>query len=237
MTRSYREEIRRAGAVIGNSWYSRTILWTFYDLASDLVAYPPVTPDFLGRDREVYQRQAGRCVLYVGNPGELRPEQLARVAERCSTIGLSSCDAFGDPLSIRQFSRFFKGECTEHGIISDEEMAALYSRATITIAPQRWETFGYVGPESILCGTPVLMDTYQPWLEITGPGRFARYLGEEPSSLRNDHSGDEENAAAELALARQRLSEALSPEKFAETVSRACSIAQARFVTRKGMRS
>jgi glycosyltransferase involved in cell wall biosynthesis len=40
--------------------------------------------------------------------------------------------------------------------VTDEGLARIYSEATLTVCPQKWETFGYTVAESICCGTPVL---------------------------------------------------------------------------------
>jgi glycosyltransferase involved in cell wall biosynthesis len=55
--------------------------------------------------------------------------------------------------------------------VSDEELAEIYSSSVVTIAPQKWETFGYVPVESMACGTPVLAFNMMGPIETVIHGR------------------------------------------------------------------
>jgi glycosyltransferase involved in cell wall biosynthesis len=54
------------------------------------------------------------------------------------------------------------------GPISDEEMAALYNRATFVVHPSRYEGFGLPLAEAMRCGTPVITTTSSCLPEIAG---------------------------------------------------------------------
>jgi len=54
------------------------------------------------------------------------------------------------------------------GPVSDEEMAALYNRATFVVHPSRYEGFGLPVAEAMRCGTPVITTTSSCLPEIAG---------------------------------------------------------------------
>jgi glycosyltransferase involved in cell wall biosynthesis len=229
-TLAYRKLLRRADCIVGNSLFARSLLQTLYGLPSDMVAYPPTAPTFHRDELLLRTRDQGRFVMYFGNPGEHDRDHAARIAIRCNALGLSRCDAFGDVENLDSFERFFQGECVPHSRLSDLELSDLYARAEVTIVPQWWENFGVVGPESLLAGTPVLLNSYQPWLEITGPGDFVRYLEEGVSPRVNSlHYTDN---VGDFVGARRRLKAALAPQTFADTIAKAATLALNRFAAR-----
>lgn len=232
VTRNYRAAIRDASCVVGNSMCTRFTLYTVYGLRSDMVAYPPTSEAFLeAKPASMHLRDPERFVLYAGNPGEHSSDQLNMILRKCASLGLSRCDIYGNAETSERFGHSFKGEWTFHPNLTDSAIAKLYAQAAVTIAPQLWEGFGYVGPESILCGTPVLLDMYQPWLEVTGPGNFARFLDED-AMLNERSSAYNQGVDGEMRYAQKRLKAALSPEAFAQTIAKATSLAQKRFGTR-----
>ena len=54
------------------------------------------------------------------------------------------------------------------GALSDEELAALYNRATFVVHPSRYEGFGLPVAEAMRCGTPVITTTSSSLPEIAG---------------------------------------------------------------------
>lgn len=49
--------------------------------------------------------------------------------------------------------------------LSVNELVNLYAESRVTYVPTEYELFGHVGAESLLCGTPVILDAYHPFLE------------------------------------------------------------------------
>jgi glycosyltransferase involved in cell wall biosynthesis len=72
------------------------------------------------------------------------------------------------------------------------DMPALYAAADASILASRYEAFGLVGPESILCGTPVLLADTVGAVDVLSPTACLRFSRTVPS-LR---------AALDTALAR-----------------------------------
>ncbi len=54
------------------------------------------------------------------------------------------------------------------GLVSDEELSALYNRATIVVHPSRYEGFGLPVAEAMRCGAPVVTTTASSLPEVAG---------------------------------------------------------------------
>lgn len=54
------------------------------------------------------------------------------------------------------------------GVIRDEELAALYSCASVVVHPSRYEGFGYPVLEAMACGAPVITTTSSSLPEVAG---------------------------------------------------------------------
>lgn len=54
------------------------------------------------------------------------------------------------------------------GLVSDEELCALYNRATIVVHPSRYEGFGLPVAEAMRCGAPVVTTTASSLPEVAG---------------------------------------------------------------------
>ncbi len=61
------------------------------------------------------------------------------------------------------------------GMVSDDELAALYARATLVVHPSRYEGFGLPVVEAMRCGTPVITTTASSLPEVGGGA--ARLVG------------------------------------------------------------
>jgi hypothetical protein len=214
LTAEYVSLLRKAERVFPNSGFTQALLGWLYGVVSGPVAYPIVDEEFR-RDRPIDQDtpQPG-AAIYFGNRGELSREVIARAASFCRRMMIPHVEGFGDIASSEEFAELFEGKSVMHKRpLSSEELAQLFSRSSVTIAPQTFEGFGLVGPESILVGTPILLANYQPWLEITGPGNFCQFLRDDPCPNRAGRIP--EKKTKELRAAREKLREALSPEAFA----------------------
>ena len=50
-----------------------------------------------------------------------------------------------------------RSDMIKHVNISDEELKALYQKASLLVVPSRYEAFSYVSIEALMCNTPVVM--------------------------------------------------------------------------------
>jgi glycosyltransferase involved in cell wall biosynthesis len=58
------------------------------------------------------------------------------------------------------------GDVIVTGMVSDDELAALYGRATVVVHPSRYEGFGLPVVEAMRCGTPVITTTASSLPEV-----------------------------------------------------------------------
>jgi glycosyltransferase involved in cell wall biosynthesis len=88
------------------------------------------------------------------------------------------------------------------GRVSDDELVALYRRATLVVVPSRYEGFGLPAAEAMACGTPVVASAAGalPELLATGGGGVL-VPPEDPEALAKAISSLAEQPEARRALA------------------------------------
>ena len=222
LTHNYVELLSGARQVLPNSGFTQALLAGLYGVVSGPIAYPAVDREFLREQPSTSPAREGSFAIYFGNKGELSDRNLVALALQCQQKGLTLGEGFGDPEAAGIFKKSFPGTFVTHSeSLLGSDLANILSKSSVTIAPQTNEMFGLVGPESILCGTPVLLTNYQPWLEITGPGSFCGLLWDRtPGPLRPWNSTEAKN---DLPSARRKLREKLSPESLASRLLSAIS--------------
>lgn len=214
----YRIALQRSNLLIANSLFTASTLTTLYSQRADFVAYPPI-------DWRIFDARLGEPaphkkspLVYLGGRGEVRSLEMARMAHLLETLGIRKCSAFGDRRAVETWQRIYRGATSTRFELNDHELSDLYRSSTFTVLPNTWEDFGNVGPESLLCGTPVVLSGYQPWLEITGPGPHARYLDSLLEAGQRDESEAIHVASSDLITVINGLRRELSPERFSERV-------------------
>jgi glycosyltransferase involved in cell wall biosynthesis len=136
-------------------------------------------------------KRDGRFILHVGsNLRRKNREGVLRIAAKCADALDAQIVFAGDPLSesLGQLARELRihDRVVEIGIVSDELLEALYSRAYALLYPSRFEGFGWPIIEAQACGCPVVCSSAGPMAEIAGAGALLH----EPD--------DEEGFAADL---------------------------------------
>lgn len=153
-SRRYADALRKCNLIISNSKVTATFLHTLYNVDVGGIIYPPVDDQVFkplrskGKNRDV--------ALYLGSHlGDSNEAFLEKIVELVSKSGYS-CNLFGNQKLASILLNKFGHSFIRYEPLSDEELAAVYSKSSITICPQKWEQFGLVPIESLSCGTPVL---------------------------------------------------------------------------------
>jgi len=137
--------------VIANSRITATLLHVLYGVEPSGVVYPPVDTEIL---RPRSQKRNMQVLLYLGShAGDTDVKLVTEMAELLSREEAEVL-AFGNKTLREHVAKKFRFKQVVD--VSDEELAEIYSSSVVTVAPQKWEMFGYVPVESMACGTPVL---------------------------------------------------------------------------------
>jgi len=156
LRRMERASIGCANMILVNSSYSREVVYRLFGRFPRLLR--------LGVDSEVFKRTGEREKGVVLSVGRIAPHKAYDFLIRSvAAIGskprlIIACDA-ADPLE-RKYLQGMAGSLSVELEIreraSEEELAGLYSRASVTALTAILEPFGLSALESMACGTPVV---------------------------------------------------------------------------------
>lgn len=212
LTYRYRHILEQSDSIVGNSQYAAILSRDFYGTKPAAVVYPPSEPVFLSVTRDGSTRVS--FLVFVGGKWD------GDVRRVFPTVGMlldhgHEVNAFGDAAKLHVMEENFRGRGAHcHYDISTTSLVRLYQKSAATLVTQAWEAFGSVGPESILCGTPVVSVGFQPWMELVGgPSPMVRVVG----SWERVGAAMIEFAKTEVqdSRLRSRLADVLSPEHAA----------------------
>lgn len=99
----------------------------------------------------------GDYVVFVGNgKAHKNPEMVFQALSKIPALRLAVVSS--DLISLQRMAGRYDlgGRIEWHRNLSDEHLAALYSRAVATLVPSSIEGFGLPAAESLACGTPVV---------------------------------------------------------------------------------
>lgn len=94
-------------------------------------------------------------------PATLRTEFPLVICCHLDANGLRVVRSLGEELGVAD-------DLVLTGLVSDEELCALYNRATMVVHPSRYEGFGLPVAEAMRCGTPVVTTTASSLPEVAG---------------------------------------------------------------------
>ena len=165
MTKMYRNLLDSFDYIISNSQTCGYILRQFYDVSPSGIVYPPVGIDMRPILEDISNRAEKRgALIFAGNIENdyfyrnIRQEIKNILTELNEPVKLfvsnSETAAYFSQNGVKLYSKLSVGE-----------LVKLYAESSITYVPTEYELFGYVGAESLLCGTPVILDVYHPFLE------------------------------------------------------------------------
>lgn len=166
VTSRYRSLLNKFDFIIANSQTCRYLLDKFYDLTVAGVVYSPVGIDM----REIitpHERKIDKqgVLVFVGNiqndyfSRDLPYEINSLINESRMPVKLWG--------SGNDTARYFKERGYEiYSNIPVNDLTKLIENSEFTYVPTAYELFGLVGAESLLIGTPVILDSYHPFLEL-----------------------------------------------------------------------
>lgn len=162
LKRRYANLLKEAEFVVCNTDFTSNVLFMLYGVSSVAVVYPPVDISVF---RPSHSHKENQVALYLGsNAGDASQDFLVRISKHAIDRGFV-LSVFGNK-TVAEFIRKIPGKVTYLEDVSDEELAAVYSKSRLVICPQRWEPFGYVLAEALSCGTPVLTWRYGSQREL-----------------------------------------------------------------------
>ena len=214
LTRRYRDLLKRCDYVVGISKYATIISRDFYGTKPAGVIYPPVELNYLQESQGVLLRSG--FLIFVGGRWHGDVSVVFPTVKKLVNLG-HSVNLFGDESKLRVVEREFRGNAVRcHYNVPTDQLLRLYQGSVATLILPDWEAFGYVGPESILCGTPVVAECIQPWMELVeSASPLVRMVGDlEQAADAMVEFVDRKPADPGL---RARLADILSPDHAARS--------------------
>lgn len=182
----YKKLLLKHDIIIANSQITATLLHILYGIEPYDVIYPPLnTKVFKFHTHVASQNQEEKILIYLGShPDDTDVNFIRKV---CAVLQnkASNIAILGNSNLQKQLEGDFDFE--RFVDISDEQLAKIYSECSLTICPQKWETFGYVVAESICCGTPVLTFNCMGLAEIITQAQIGFLANNEKEFIKKIH--------------------------------------------------
>jgi glycosyltransferase involved in cell wall biosynthesis len=161
MARWDRDTAGRVDRYVAISHYVAGRIRRYYNREA-IVVYPPVDTDFFQPDAE----QPERFALVVS---ALVPYKRVDVAIEACRLAKVPLKIVGDGPERARLERTARGGVEFLGRLSDEDVRAMYRRASVTLLPGE-EDFGIVPLEAAACGRPVVALSRGGAVETVVPG-------------------------------------------------------------------
>lgn len=166
LTKMYRDLLVGFDYVISNSQTCGYILRQFYDVSPSGTVYPPVGTDIrpLLNDLSNIREKEG-ILIFAGNIvndyfcRNIREEAKNLLSELNESVKLF----VSNPETAAHFSQY---GVKVYSNLPVGDLVKLFVESKATYVPTAYELFGHVGAESVLCGTPAILDVYHPFLEF-----------------------------------------------------------------------
>ena len=160
LTNKYSKLLRTMDYIIGCSYTTSYVLNIFYNSYVNGIVYPPVGVQF-EKFKNVSTSKKEGLLIYLGHYPDYYFRDMEFMLNMLSKSIKKIKVLTDNPIILNKLN--LNLDIYSH--INDEELANLYQSSEAIYIPTRFEGFGYVGPEALLFDTPVILDTYQPWLE------------------------------------------------------------------------
>lgn len=176
---------RRAASILAVSQHCADEIARFYPqcVSRVKIIYPGLSPEFQARPNSgiitnAVERYGLRqpYIFYVGVwrdhkniPGLLDAFVLLRQRNTGLQLVLAGDSSAADANTRRRMAKLPSGSVVAPGYVPDDDLAALYAGAEVTVIPSYNEGFGLIGIESLACGTPVAASETTSLPEVLGP--------------------------------------------------------------------
>ncbi len=161
----YKKLISKFDFIIPNSQTCSYILRQFYDITPCNTVYPPVGVDMRNIIKYKPKDKSKNGLLVFA--GDIKNDHFSRnILKELREFKLHVDEPIRLFVSNSASSKFFLNNGFD--VLSKlpvEDLINLYLTSKVTYVPTTYELFGYVGAESLLCGTNVILDVYHPFLE------------------------------------------------------------------------
>ena len=223
LIKKYRDLLTKFDYILSNSETCGYLARQFYDVPVAGTVYPPVGMDMrpILEKMELPDEKRG-IFVFAGNiendyfSRDLKGEiaALVRVLDEPVKLLVSNPDTA---------SYFSRSGIETYSSLSVSDLVTLYMESKATYVPTAYELFGYVGAESLLCGTPVILDTYHPFLESVPMNANAVAIAH-PKSGISDEFLQLISRKKDIETARRSINEKYSGEESARSLLRAIKL-------------
>ena len=220
LTKTYRDLLRKFDYIISNSQTCGYILEKFYDVSLSGTVYPPVGVDM----RPILENMSNKTekkgiLIFAGN---IRNDYFSRNLKDEIKKLLRALD---EPVKLfisnaETFKYFLEDGISPYSNLSVEELVKLFCESKLTYVPTAYELFGHVGAESLLCGTPVILDVYHPFLELFPMETNAVKIAK-PNRTISEVFIDMMKEKIDMVTAKKSIYYLYSPEESAKSLSKA----------------
>lgn len=165
LIKKYRDLLIRFDYIIPNSQTCGYILRQFYDLSPAGTVYPPVGVDIrpILNSMSINAEKSG-ILIFGGNI--VNDYFLRNIKDEIKNFLIEIKEPVKLFVSNPETAAFFSQNGVKvYSKLQVGELIRLFAESRITYVPTAYELFGYVGAESVMCGTPAILDAYHPFLE------------------------------------------------------------------------
>ena len=165
LIKKYRDLLIQFDYIIPNSQTCGYILRQFYDISPAGTVYPPVGVDMRPiLDNMISNAEKKGILIFAGNiENDYFPRNIKNEIKNLLTELNEPVKLFVSNPEVASY--FSQNGVKVYSQLPVGELVKLFVESKVTYVPTAYELFGHVGAESLLCGTPAILDVYHPFLE------------------------------------------------------------------------
>ena len=215
--KKYRNLISKFDFIIPNSQTCSYILRQFYDILPSNTVYPPVGVDMRNILKSKNTEKTKRGLLVFA--GDINNDHFSRnILKEIEEFKMHVDEPVRLFVSNSETSKFFSNNGFDvYSKLPVKDLINLYMISKVTYVPTTYELFGYVGAESLLCGTNVILDIFHPFLECVPIESNAVRISN-PNSKIYSLFLEFENKPINMQLAKNSIQSNYSAEESAKSL-------------------